>query len=123
MKEEALKLADLMIDVTDSETSDFHKSGQMIRKLVAENDNLFKALIAEQEHNEMLVAELDKAEPAILDAFNSGKGVGYVDGMRAMKREPLSDEEIKKLAINDMHSLNIGEIEFIRLVLERHGIK
>ena len=40
MKEEALKLADLMIDVTDSQSSDFYKAGQMIRKLVAHIEEL-----------------------------------------------------------------------------------
>jgi len=42
MKEEALKLADLMIDVTDCETSEFYRAGQMIRRLVDRIDELEK---------------------------------------------------------------------------------
>ena len=38
MKEEALKLADLMMDVTDCESSEFYRAGQMIRRLVEELD-------------------------------------------------------------------------------------
>ena len=45
MKEEALKLADLMIDVTDCETSEFYRAGQMIRRLVEELDKKQQCLI------------------------------------------------------------------------------
>ena len=45
MKEEALKLADLMIDVTDCETSEFYRAGQMIRRLVEELDKKQQGLV------------------------------------------------------------------------------
>ena len=48
MKEEALKLADLMIDVTDCESSDFYRAGQMIRRLVEELDKQTKPLTNEE---------------------------------------------------------------------------
>ena len=72
-----------------------------------------------------LVAKLDKAEPAILDAFNSGKGVGYVDGMRAVKQKPLSDEEIIETWFELPESASISQIQiaFARAIEERHGIK
>jgi len=40
------------------------------------------------------MSHITKEEQAILDAFNNGKGVGYVEGMRAAKPKELSDEEI-----------------------------
>lgn len=79
MSEEALKLADkadgMAIEIPADWSSGEPKNvmtdiADMIRKLVAENDNLFKALLAEQEHNEMLVAELDKQEKLIKKCAN-----------------------------------------------------
>ena len=74
-----------------------------------------------------LVDKLDKSEPAILDAFNSGKGVGYVDGMRSIKQKPLSDAEIDGLAENCWYTDEDLEIfnykKFAVLLQERHGIK
>ena len=106
MKEEALKLADEWEKQLTNEydCDDWIKqSADMIRKLVA---------------------ELDKAEPAILDAFNSGKGVGYVDGMRAVKQKPLSDEEIDTILDNLLDdSEDITYHDFARAIQERHGIK
>jgi hypothetical protein len=46
------------------------------------------------------VEEMTKEEQAILDAFNQGKGVGYVEGMRAVKNQKwqyLTDDEIKEI--------------------------
>ena len=63
------------------------------------------------------------SEQEFLDAINRAKGVGYVDGMRAMKREPLSDEEILKLQDKVPYSLGSDLIEFARAIEERHGIK
>jgi hypothetical protein len=43
---------------------------------------------------------MTKEEQAILDAFNQGKGVGYVEGMRAVKNQKwqyLTDDEIKEI--------------------------
>ena len=45
MKEEALKLADLMMDVTDCESSEFYRAGQMIRRLVEELDKKQQGLV------------------------------------------------------------------------------
>ena len=59
MKEEALKLADLMMDVTDCESSEFYRAGQMIRRLVEELDKKQQGLV---EASAMLVnykCELD----------------------------------------------------------------
>ncbi len=56
MKEEALKLADLMIDVTDCETSEFYRAGQMIRKLVDR--------IAELEKYEQQIKQMERAYDA-----------------------------------------------------------
>ena len=104
MKEEALRLADKLEEKWNPARTGLHDECiRMIRKLVA---------------------ELDKAEPAILDAFNSGKGVGYVDGMRAVKSKPLSDEEIKIIATQGRTDLTIPSyISFARAIEERHGIK
>lgn len=56
MKEEALKLADLMIDVTDCETSEFYRAGQMIRRLVDR--------IAELEKYEQQIKQMERAYDA-----------------------------------------------------------
>jgi hypothetical protein len=42
------------------------------------------------------MSHITKEEQDMLDAFNNGKGVGYVAGMRATKPRELSDEEIMK---------------------------
>ena len=63
MKEEALKLADDLqglceysyVEIPDYQAMQYV---DMIRKLVAENDNLFKALIAEQETKPLSEEEL-----------------------------------------------------------------
>ena len=73
MKQDALELADKLHGLNSCEPVIIKACEDIIRKLVA---------------------ELDKAEPAILDAFNSGKGVGYVDGMKAVKSKPLNDEYV-----------------------------
>ena len=105
MKEEALKLADKLEEKWNPARTGLHDECiRMIRKLVA---------------------ELDKAEPAILDAFNSGKGVGYVDGMRAVKSKPLSDEEIRKIAEKELGH-GIGLIDWLllaRAIEKVHGIE
>ena len=105
MKEKALKLADELEDCVESHIL-WRDSANMLRELVD---------------------ELDKAESAILDAFNSGKGVGYVDGMRAVKQKPLSDAEIDGLAENCWYTDEDLEIfnykKFAVLLQERHGIK
>ena len=45
MKEEALKLADLMMDVTDCESSEFYRAGQTIHRLVEELDKKQQGLV------------------------------------------------------------------------------
>lgn len=114
MKEEALKLADERANNPyldpEANAQDFKRLADMIRKLVA---------------------ELDKAEPAILDAFNSGKGVGYVDGMRAVKQKPLSDDNANQIyekffgakPLSEKDNLLLLIKAIIKHVEERHGIK
>ena len=87
-----------------------------------------------------LVDKLDKSEPAILDAFNSGKGVGYVDGMQkqmqssvdrwvnatAPQTKPLSVEEIEGAFYKKCWYYDEDEkfdyYGFAREIEERHGI-
>ena len=128
MKEEALKLADeldkasgYLVCIGDA---NFKECADMIRKLVA---------------------ELDKAELAILDAFNSGKGVGYVDGMQkqmqssvdrwvnatAPQKKPLSDDNANQIYEKFFGSKPLSEKDNLLLLIkaiikhveERHGIK
>ena len=39
---------------------------------------------------------MENEEQAILDAFNSGKGVGYVDGMRDRKSTRLNSSHVSE---------------------------
>ena len=96
MKEEALKLADLMIDVTDCETSEFYRAGQMIRRLVEELDK----------KNEPVASWLKMGLP------------------QAPQTKPLSDEEMKEL-INNFPIIFSPQdlLSFARAIEERHGIK
>ena len=102
MKEEALKLADLMIDVTDSETSDFHKAGQMIRKLVAELD------------------EKDKAIDDLVKAFHERNELQIVF---KDKQKHLSDDEILNMWIHYSLKGAEGILDFAKAREERQGIK
>jgi hypothetical protein len=66
------------------------------------------------------MSHITKEEQAILDAFNSGKGVGYAEGMQAFKPRELSDEEIMK----EWHSIYSDTyedvlIEFARAILKK----
>jgi hypothetical protein len=78
---------------------------------------------------------MTEEEKAILVAINSAKGVGYVEGMRAGKQKPLSDEEILEILIDKgiCGRLKDGSLcywqadadlhDFARAIEERHGIK
>ena len=92
MKEEALKLADSYEIRANFIVSHHEKSGRT--RMSTTNQSMVKRYKNTADMIRKLVAELDKAEPAILDAFNSGKGVGYVDGMKAVKSKPLNDEYV-----------------------------
>ena len=110
MKEEALKLADLMIDVTDSETSDFHKAGQMIRKLVEELD-CWKLTA---QHHEFMSRHL-----------------GMIVKERQEMMKPLSDDNASQIYEKFFGSKPLSEKDNLLLLIkaiikhveERHGIK
>ena len=104
-REEALKLADLMIDVTDCETSEFYRAGQMIRRLVEELDRLVGA------------------EPITHGKLTFCKNCGQQDPYTQTK--PLSDEEIHDIWKSLWQGGNIGHIayNYARAIEERHGIK
>ena len=106
MKEEALKLADDLqglceysyVEIPDYQAMQYV---DMIRKLVAENDNLFKALIAEQETKPLNYEELGRlAEQAEKESF----------GMVRLKPDG-------GISMHPMLEV------FAKLIEERHGIK
>ena len=106
MKEEALKLADFIekhmveFGLILGEVSRDHIV-ETIRKLVAENDNLFKALIAEQETKPLNYEELGRlAEQAEKESF----------GMVRLKPDG-------GISMHPMLEV------FAKLIEERHGIK
>ena len=106
-REEALKLADLMIDVTDCETSEFYRAGQMIRRLVEELDRLVGA------------------EPITHGKLTFCKNCGQQDPYTQTK--PLSVEEIEGAFYKKCWYYDADEkfdyYGFAREIEERHGIK
>ena len=126
MKEEALRLADLMIDVTDCETSDFYRAGQMIRKLVEELD-CWKLTAQHHEfmsrHLGMIVKER-QGEPVFEESNEQVVNAFY---KQFPKTKPLSDEEIKEIASKFFDSKYYHyeglAVLFARALEERYGVK
>ena len=129
MKEEALKLADLMIDVTDCETSEFYRAGQMIRRLVEELEKPLSNDAIDKVIHELRQRTFDPNR--WIDIFSVAVETIIAQREELSKQtKPLSDEEIWELHqehIDEIpcgHSMKtIGFVEFARAIEERHGIK
>ena len=89
MKDEALKLAD-WLDDGEVERYDVDEASAMIRRLVEELDKINGCLIAEQEHNEMLVKELDKQKYQNELLENSIKFAMLANNLQDKHGEPIA---------------------------------
>ena len=124
MKEEALKLADLMMDVTDCESSEFYRAGQMIRRLVEELDKQGEP-VAWMELYYGEPNNLAWTDAELRDSGEIYKTVPLYTSLvfcTAPQTKPLNDEEIWK--IYNITGLGKGmAVRFARAIEERHGIK
>ena len=95
---------------------------QLINDLNKERSRL-KQRVLDLEETGLLGKLLREQEQLVLDAFERGKAFGFAEGMRSMKRTPVPDQQLLKLAADKFHYTEYKlAIELARDVERAHGI-